>query len=436
MNEKAWSARIPSLLCQPRVLVPLLVLLTAALVVGVVLTSGAPPPPSAPAGVASYPAPGAAARPPAPAPGDPAGPPPRVELRPSAAQPGYVWLITTVDPQMYTGAGTSLALDAQDRPHIAYQYALAYDLRYASFDGARWVTKTVDTFGITGVLPSLALDDQDRPRIAYRISGSYMDLLYAWTGPDIASGPWVTTTVDTPGDCGIDPSLVLDGAGYPRISYNCNSCLMYAHDDGSGWQIETVTCGEGWYGWNSSLELDSQGYPHISYLAGWPISDLMYAWHDGAQWQHETIDSQGSVGLYTSLALDRQDHPHISYYDDSAYALKYAWHDGTTWHLEVVDSGHVGQEGIGKYTSLVLDAADHPHISYFDDAHNELRYAHFDGTRWLVETVDAGYAGFNTSLALDAQGRPHISYRGNRYYLRYARLIELPYAVFLPRVER
>ena len=401
MEENALFAHFPQWLRQPRVLVPLLLLLATTLIVGAVLAATAPPPSSTPAPGGAYPAPGGAARPraqstgatndPAALPSASAAPPPRVELRPSAARPGYAWLIATVDPQMYTGYGTSLALDGQERP-----------------------------------------------RIAYRIAGTdYKDLLYAWTGPDINGGPWFTTTVDTPGDCGIDPSLELDGAGDPRISYNCNNCLLYAHDDGSGWQIETVACGEGWYGWCTSLELDSQGHPRISYLAGWPVSDLMYAWYDGVQWQHETIDSQGIVGLYTSLALDSQDQPRISYYDDDSCALKYAWHDGTAWHLEIVDSGCVNQRGIGKYTSLALDAQDHPHISYYDDAHYELRYAHFDGTRWLTETVDTGgyLTGAYTSLALDAQGRPHISYLGNRY-LRHAHLIELPYAVFLPRVER
>jgi len=439
MKDIAWAARIPRLLRQPRFAVPVALLL-ATVCIGVVVTAPAagPPPPASTSSGADR-APGAAARPRAPAPGDPAAAPPRVELRPSAAHPGYAWLVTTVDPQRFTGYGTSLALDGQDRPRIAYEYALANDLRYAAFDGTHWVTQTVDAFGITGIHPSLALDAAERPRIAYRIAGTnYMDLLYAWTSPDNNGGAWITTTVDAWGDAGGEPSLELDGAGHPRVSYNRDNCLMYAYDDGSGWQIEAVACGEGWYGWHTSLELDSQGYPHISYQAAWPNQDLMYAWYDGAQWQQETIDSEGMVGYSTFLALDRQDRPHISYYDAGLYALKYAWHDGTAWHLAVVDAGHVGQQGIGKYTSLALDAADRPHISYYDDAHYELRYAHFDGTRWLTETVAAGdyLTGAYTSLALDAQGRPHISYRGNGGYLHYARLIELPYAVFVPRVER
>jgi hypothetical protein len=359
-----------------------------------------------------------------------------VEFHRSAAQPGYAWLIETVDPQPYTGVGTSLALDGQDRPHIAYEYAYG-GLRYAAFDGTRWHTATVDGFGPTGIGPSLALDAAGRPHIAYRLDGDYMDLLYA----DFVGTRWLTETVESAGDAGGFSSLVLDAQGYPHVSDNRDSCLIYASriaparglEANPAWQVETVACGSGWYGWNTSLKLDAQGRPRISYQAGWPNGDLMYAWHDGAQWHIELVDSQGETGYHTSLALDSQGHPHISYYDDTLKALKYAWHDGITWHIEIVDTG-----GVGSDCSLALDAAGHPHISYYDETHYDLRYASFDGTRWLTETVDAvgDYTGQHTSLALDSQGRPHISYRGSMYWLRYARLVALPYTVFLPWIER
>ncbi len=46
--------------------------------------------------------------------------------------------------------------------------------------------------------------------------------------------------------------------------------------------------------------------------------------YDGAAWQKETVDATGIVGMYTSIAVDSRDRPHISYYDDTNDELKYA----------------------------------------------------------------------------------------------------------------
>ncbi len=191
-------------------------------------------------------------------------------------------------------------------------------------------------------------------------------------------------------------------------------------EPGDGWQIETVAAG-GWF-WDNSLALDSSGRAHIAYYEAME-GDLRYAVRDGTEWLEETVEEVGDVGKYCSLALDSGGHPHISYclYDGNQYTcteLRYAFHDGTDWHVEVVDDA-----GVGSYSSLALDAAGQPHISYYDSTEEVLKYARYDGSAWHLETVDNDEnAGVGASLALDSRGLPHIAYESHEANgLKYAR---------------
>jgi hypothetical protein len=122
------------------------------------------------------------------------------------------------------------------------------------------------------------------------------------------------------------------------------------------------------------------------------------------------VDSAGDVGKHTSLALDSSGNPHISYFDDTNNALKYAWLSGTTWFSKTVDN--IGEPPYNRgRSSLELDQADVPFISYYDATNGDLNFAYLSGTVWLTQTVDSeGHVGQFSSLALDPGGCPHISY--------------------------
>ncbi|MBD3373087.1 MAG: hypothetical protein GF403_10290 [Candidatus Coatesbacteria bacterium] len=48
---------------------------------------------------------------------------------------------------------------------------------------------------------------------------------------------------------------------------------------------------------------------------------------DTGAWHIVTVDSAGNVGRFSSLALDSAANPHISYYDNTYDNLKYAWRE-------------------------------------------------------------------------------------------------------------
>ncbi len=185
-------------------------------------------------------------------------------------------------------------------------------------------------------------------------------------------------------------------------AFNLSSTSRLGQSSTGDWDIECVDCTDKfWWTTNRSLRLDSGGHPHIVYHG----RNLHYTWHDGTKWNYETVDGSPDVNIYaTSLALDGADHPHISYSDASSGDLKYAWYDGLVWHIKTVDS-----EGNAGFSTLALDGTGRPHISYHDRDTGDLKYVWYDGAAWQIETVDSDIGRY-ASLVLDATGRPHISY--------------------------
>jgi hypothetical protein len=145
---------------------------------------------------------------------------------------------------------------------------------------------------------------------------------------------------------------------------------------------------------------------------------------EGRKWDIRTVETtadNAGTGRYSSLAIDRAGVPHISYYDAAKGRIRYVRLDGTKWSYEKV------ADSKGTYTtSLALDANGNPSISFSDGLHyGNLMYATRNGTKWDIATVDkgsAGDAGQYSSLVLDAAGTPHIMYNDGQYFatLKYA----------------
>jgi hypothetical protein len=132
-------------------------------------------------------------------------------------------------------------------------------------------------------------------------------------------------------------------------------------------------------------------------------------------WVIESVDTNWSYIQSTSIAIDTYDLPHIAY--KAGFNLKYAYFDGSQWLISTIDP-----DVSPGCCSLALDSNNNPHISYNTLGSLTLKYAYYDGSIWYVSDVDTDYhVGDYNSIAVDSSNNPHISYFNyNPIKLRYA----------------
>jgi hypothetical protein len=107
------------------------------------------------------------------------------------------------------------------------------------------------------------------------------------------------------------------------------------------------------------------------------------------------------------MCLDAADQPHITYFDDDNVDLKYAWKDGSGWHVETLDpSGNVG-----RYSTIRFEPPSTFHVVYYDEGKGDLKYAVKKAGVWSISVVDSvGNVGVKARMALDDSYRPHAAY--------------------------
>jgi hypothetical protein len=143
-----------------------------------------------------------------------------------ARRNGDEWQMETVIGDGSAGWITSLALDGDGRPHIAFLNTPNNDLMYTHWDGQEWVMETVIHLGAESLVDSLSLtlDADNLPHIAYAEQSLSAHTILNYARRDGAT--WTTETVDDgvlgddTVDAGYFPSIAIDGSGRAHISYN------------------------------------------------------------------------------------------------------------------------------------------------------------------------------------------------------------------------
>jgi hypothetical protein len=314
----------------------------------------------------------------------------------------------------------SLRLDSNKRPHIAYGGDHLY---YASHNGTTWQYEVADASSGVGKYASLSLDKNNKPHIAY-YDASRGGLKYARkTGT-----AWETFLVDA------GPFSMLAGeSGLPAVE---DADIPVRETDGRDWHYSIPGSGNLF---NEEVEIPAgeviQGEPFFEEGQGEVVEleeEYQPAPEDDPELMGEEASGIQSVtdlgrGQYTSIAVNSFGYPQISYYDYANGNLKFASWNGSNWMISTIDS----YGDVGSYTSVALDKNEMPHISYYDATLGNLKYTRWTGIAWTMPAViDNGgdtststkYVGLYSSISIDRNNNPHISYydkdAGNLKYAR------------------
>lgn len=235
-----------------------------------------------------------------------------------------IWHFETVEDDG-DGRGVSLAVDGKSVPHLSYRCGGAC---YAVRDKAGWRIEQIVTDGNEDsrtnsyrdpLATSIALDVEDRPHIAFDIASYDYHLGYAvrvddkWNVEHVfesaedSLGWWSGTASHT---------LVLDSLGTPHISFVVDLqppkpghtfAANYASRNAEGWHTKEIA-----YRSVPTLAWSQQDGPTIVYTDGMKLN---HARRPSTDWVSEVIDRGGEAGRYAKLATNTNGQIQIVSYD-------------------------------------------------------------------------------------------------------------------------
>jgi hypothetical protein len=368
------------------------------------------------------------------------------------------WDCYAIDNSGSVGLYSSIAVDRSGTPWIAYYDQNFNDVKIAKYVGiggncnsTKWQCTILHSTNDIGAYIDLAIGSDDRPWIATKdLTGNNLVLLTTnrGAGNDCTNLNWDCYTIDSTGDVGSNPSIVLDSSNRPWVSYwdATNTSLKIARNVVSGgtgcaiattWTCITIDNTSTDYGFNSSIAINpGDDNPWVVYNGLATDKNLKIAKYDGAgngacgaDWVCTTIKS-GNVGGSVSLAFDSPGKAWVAYADvtnNDLYVAKEVGASGTgctssAWTCSLVDSyGEVGQSA-----NLAFDANGKAWVVYEQKntgQSDRLKIAHYtsdNGTgcqgsngTWNCEYLDgqtSNKIGLSAGIAFNPDGDIYVTY--------------------------
>jgi hypothetical protein len=244
-----------------------------------------------------------------------------------ATNTGGSWVNTTI---FTNPAGAhydiSMALDHNNKVHIAFTPYLTNMVKYATNAGGSWTVQNVTQGSNSESLPAIAVDSNNKVHIACSSFGTIKGLVYH----ENTTGTWSTTLVNT--SLGIDfISMCLDHNDKAHIAYlAAYDTIRYATNAGGSWQnttASTMPLADSNIQFDSppSIVVDSSNNPSIAYCN--ITGDLKYyvevASKSGSAWTITRLNG----GLAQSIAISQTNKLYVAY--DGWVGISGFWLDST-----------------------------------------------------------------------------------------------------------
>ena len=326
---------------------------------------------------------------------------------------GTKWALSTVDEGPSAGQRASIAVDSKGRPHISYRLLkdqVTDQVRYARWNGSAWQIFIVESFpGVSIQTTSIVLDGNDLPHIAYIHIGQvfrridplplFVDKVkYARpTGPSTWQINQLESREHVPGAV-FSISLSLDSQGRPHLAYPLyvfplsaqapyKIDLRYSRVENGIWRRSTIES----YDWDIpstsiAMTLDHNGTAIVVYRTGNSIRQgtLVGFQVNGTSakstWETVNIDRVAPPTVDVNVAMDSSGRVHVFYSDfaQKSFVLKYAVRLEHHWQKRTVDSIVAGNQNaivVALDASLAVMPGGTPQVSYYDPVGVDLKYA-------------------------------------------------------------
>jgi hypothetical protein len=322
------------------------------------------------------------------------------------------------EPGDDVGWDTDIVTDSNGYARISYFDRTNGDLKYAAFDGSQFNIHTVDDVGFTGQYTSMVLDGEGKPIIAYMTAwdegNSYLKIVWATTtNPTVATdwkAAYIVDQVVVPCEGDNCDSGVSNFNGVPVGVGLYSSLGLYSDNTPAVAYYDSLNGNLKFTYYNSGT--DSFNAPQI--LAG----------------EDDQGQDTGDLGTDLSMFITDSDDVHLVYIDadlGDLYHLEFAGRSTSGAAVALIDAGSRDANGdpvdlgseigelhwVGNFAKIVVDDMSTPRVAYQDGTNLDMVYAEQNqGGVWEKEIIARrqyedqfdGAFGFFIDIAVNSAG--------------------------------